>query len=66
MVFPAKITIFGFILKLHGRKERSRYISSCMWICMHMYVYVSAYVTQLYRDLEQIMRGLWSRGGDRI
>ena len=33
---------------------------------MHMYVYVSAYVTQLYRDLEQVMRGRWGRGGDRI
>lgn len=64
--FSARIIIFGFTLKLRGRKERSRCVSSCMWICMHMYVYVSTYVTQLYRDLEQVMRGRWGRGGDRI
>ena len=29
-------------------------------------MYVYAYVTQLYRDLEQVMRGCWGRGGDKI
>lgn len=56
MFFSTKIILFDFTLKLGGRMERPRHVSSGIWIHMHMYVYACVYLTVAIREVGEVMR----------